>query len=42
MEYLLDTYVDKESDFPPAIWAEEAARLTKRTNVCEAFIPYKI
>lgn len=37
MDYLLDTYVDEESDFQQTIWAEAMACLIRITNACQVF-----
>lgn len=36
-DYLVDTYLTKESPFPPHIWADASAALNKTTNACESF-----
>lgn len=36
-DYLVDTYISDESLFPPSIWAEHSATLTRTTNACESF-----
>lgn len=37
VDYLIDTYIDEASSFPPRIWAANTNSLTRTTNVCEAF-----
>lgn len=36
-DYLLDTYINDNAVFPPSLWAEESASVTRTTNCCESF-----
>lgn len=36
-DYLVDTYISEEATFPPSIWAEHSACLSRTTNSCESF-----
>lgn len=36
-DYLLETYIEENAIFPPEIWAEESASITRTTNTCESF-----
>lgn len=36
-DYLIDNYISEESLFPPKLWAENSAELTRTTNACESF-----
>uniref|UniRef100_A0A8D9B618 MULE transposase domain-containing protein n=1 Tax=Cacopsylla melanoneura TaxID=428564 RepID=A0A8D9B618_9HEMI len=37
-DYFVDTYIIAlESLFPPSLWAEDTASLTRTTNACESF-----
>nr|CAI5841229.1 unnamed protein product [Callosobruchus analis] len=36
-DYLVDTYVDSDSKFPPEIWAENSCSIFRTTNTCESF-----
>lgn len=36
-DYLVDYYISEESVFPPVIWAEQSATLSRTTNACESF-----
>lgn len=36
-DYLLETYIDENATFPPSVWAEENASITRTTNCCESF-----
>jgi hypothetical protein len=36
-DYILETYVAPDSDFPPPMWAELTSSRQRTTNVCEAF-----
>ena len=36
-DYLTDTYISEDSLFPPELWAENSATLTRTTNACESF-----
>jgi hypothetical protein len=36
-DYLVDTYISEDSLFPPQIWAENSACITRTTNACESF-----
>ena len=36
-DYILDTYVAPDSDFPPSMWAEFTSSRQRTTNVCEGF-----
>jgi hypothetical protein len=36
-DYLLETYIEENSTFPPGIWAEKSAAITRTTNACESF-----
>lgn len=36
-DYLVNTYIDQESDFPPSLWAECSSSLIRTTNACESF-----
>lgn len=36
-DYLLETYVVENATFPPTMWAEEGASVTRTTNCCESF-----
>lgn len=36
-DYLLETYIEENSTFPPSIWAEKTASITRTTNACESF-----
>jgi hypothetical protein len=36
-DYLVDTYINENATFPPQVWAEKTASLTRTTNACEAF-----
>lgn len=37
VDYILETYILNESNFPPFLWAEYSASTTRTTNSCEAF-----
>lgn len=37
MNYLVDNYLDENSTFPPAMWAENTSSLARTTNSCEGF-----
>lgn len=36
-DYVLDTYIKNDADFPPKIWAEFSTSSIRTTNNCEAF-----
>lgn len=36
-DYLLETYILPDSDFPPSMWAELSASCKRTTNACESF-----
>ena len=36
-DYLVETYIQENSSFPPSIWAVEEASITRTTNACESF-----
>lgn len=36
-DYLVDTYIDECSQFPPNIWANLSSSLYRTTNACESF-----
>lgn len=36
-DYILETYVAPDSDFPPSMWAECTSSRQRTTNVCEGF-----
>lgn len=36
-DYLVETYIDEISTFPPNIWAENSSSLKRTTNACESF-----
>lgn len=36
-DYLIDNYISEESLFPPTVWAQNSAELTRTTNTCESF-----
>lgn len=36
-DYLVDTYIDDDSDFPPEIWATCSSSMYLTTNACESF-----
>jgi hypothetical protein len=36
-DYLVDTYIDDDSDFPPEIWATCSSSMYLTTNVCKSF-----
>lgn len=36
-DYLVNTYIDENSDFPPHLWADSCPSITKTTNACESF-----
>lgn len=36
-DYLTDNYVSEDSLFPPSLWAQNSAKLTRTTNACESF-----
>jgi hypothetical protein len=40
-DYLVDTYISEDSLFPPQIWAENSACITRTTNACESSIQGK-
>jgi len=37
VDYILETYISNESNFPPFLWAEYSASTMRTTNSCEAF-----
>ena len=37
VDYILETYISNESNFPPILWAEYSASTMRTTNSCEAF-----
>lgn len=37
VDYLVDTYIDELSSFPPTMWAASSAALYRTTNTCESF-----
>lgn len=37
MDYLVETYIEDDAPFPPAIWASKSASSTRTTNACESF-----
>lgn len=36
-DYLVDTYLNEDSDFPPSMWAAASASAERTTNACESF-----
>lgn len=36
-DYLLETYIEPNAPFPPNLWAEDYASVTRSTNACESF-----
>lgn len=36
-DYLVNTYIDENSLFPPHIWTEHSSSLERTTNACESF-----
>lgn len=36
-DYLTENYIAEEAMFPPSIWAENSASVTRSTNACESF-----
>lgn len=36
-DYLVDNYISEDAHFPPQLWAENSASLTRTTNACESF-----
>lgn len=36
-DYLLENYIVEKAVFPPSMWAENSASLTRTTNACESF-----
>lgn len=36
-DYILNTYITPNSDFPPSLWAMYSGSMTRTTNSCEAF-----
>lgn len=36
-DYLVDNYIAEEAKFPPKIWAENSANISRTTNACESF-----
>lgn len=36
-DYLLETYIEENALFPPSVWAEQSASVTRTTNACESF-----
>lgn len=36
-DYVLDNYIDVDSNFPPHIWAEFSCNISRTTNACESF-----
>jgi hypothetical protein len=36
-DYLTDNYISEDSNFPPYIWAECSADISRTTNCCESF-----
>lgn len=37
MDYLVETYIEEDSTFPPEIWAAKCASSSRTTNACESF-----
>jgi AAA15 family ATPase/GTPase len=37
VDYILETYISNESNFPPFLWTECSASIMRTTNSCEAF-----
>ncbi|KAF0686992.1 Uncharacterized protein FWK35_00038294, partial [Aphis craccivora] len=37
MDYLVENYIDTQSDFPPHTWAEMSSSSERTTNACESF-----
>lgn len=36
-DYILENYIDENSNFPPSMWASHTATLKRTTNNCESF-----
>lgn len=36
-DYILETYITNDAEFPPQIWAEFVASTKRTTNNCESF-----
>ncbi|XP_056633558.1 uncharacterized protein LOC130443111 [Diorhabda sublineata] len=36
-DYLLDVYIDKDSQFPPTMWSDGSPSIFQTTNACESF-----
>nr|CAI5865114.1 unnamed protein product [Callosobruchus analis] len=36
-DYLVDTYIDSDSKFPPEIWADNSCNIFRTTKTCESF-----
>lgn len=37
MDYLVENYIDTQSDFPPHTWAEMSSSSERTTNACESY-----
>jgi hypothetical protein len=37
LDYLIENYIDQQSDFPPHTWAEMSSNSERITNACESF-----
>lgn len=37
VDYLVETYIEENSTFPPQVWAAQTASIYRTTNACEAF-----
>lgn len=35
-DYLVESYIEEDANFPPEIWAHYAADITRTTNCCES------
>jgi hypothetical protein len=36
-DYILDSYIKNDADFPPEIWSEYLSSILRTTNNCESF-----